>query len=149
MTRCSSMSLSSWQRLMPIQCRGTLGNWRVNMLIFKSIKHDPYRLRYGEILGKDLHSVEPGFLTYAVKDAIVTHRIYSRLVEIAKRLVEPFRTDMQPDAVARFGLLTETIQVRAAIALAAISRHGMHLDQQVVSTVRERLQLNSRPRLIT
>ena len=104
-------------------------------------KDDPYRLRYGEIIGKELASVDPGFLSYAVKDAIVTHRIYNRLAQLAKRLVEPFRTEMQPDAVTRFGLLTETIQVRAAIALAAISRHGMHLDQQVVANVRERLHV--------
>jgi DNA adenine methylase len=102
-------------------------------------KTDPYRLRYGEIIGKDLASVDPGFLSYAVKDAIATHRIYDRLVQIATNLVEPFRSNIQSDAISRFGLLTETVQVRAAIALAAISRHGVHLDQTTVSTVREQL----------
>jgi hypothetical protein len=80
-------------------------------------KADPYRLRYGEVIGQDLASVDPGFLSYAVKDAIATHRIYVRLVQIATALVGPFRSNIQSDAINQFGLLTETVQVRAAIAL--------------------------------
>jgi len=38
----------------------------------KISKDDPYRTRYGEIIGKDWETVEDGFFSYAVKDAIVT-----------------------------------------------------------------------------
>src|SRR5262249_60951483 len=36
------------------------------------------------------------------------------------------------DAIPRFGLLTESIQVKGAVALAAVSRAGMHLDLERV-----------------
>jgi DNA polymerase I-like protein with 3'-5' exonuclease and polymerase domains len=103
-------------------------------------KSDPFRLRYGEIIGKDWGSVDPGFFSYAIKDAIVTHRAHVRLEQEAKELVKPHLADILPDAVDRFGVLTETLQVRAAIALAVISRHGMHLDQETVSTVQHRIR---------
>ena len=37
-------------------------------------KDDPYRKRYGEIIGVDWADVEEGFFSYAIKDAIVTLR---------------------------------------------------------------------------
>jgi len=42
-------------------------------------KCDPYRLRYGEIIGQDLTNVEPGFLSYAITDAIATRLAWDKL----------------------------------------------------------------------
>jgi DNA polymerase I-like protein with 3'-5' exonuclease and polymerase domains len=98
-------------------------------------KDDPYRMRYGEILGQDWDRVERGFFEYGVKDAIVTRPAYLALRTQALALVEEFgrhSSDILPDAPERFGLLTEAIQVKKAIALAQITRNGMQVDQQCV-----------------
>ena len=96
-------------------------------------KEDPYRLRFGEIIGLNWDSVEPAFFEYAIKDTITTRLAYR---ELAARVQDcmaahgfPMRSDkfsIYPDAVSRFGPLSEAIQVEAAIALAQISRNGMH-----------------------
>jgi hypothetical protein len=94
-------------------------------------KDDPYRMRYGEIIGQDWNAVDPGFFDYAVKDAIVTRTIYPIIRKQASALVNAFgRADIRADARQKFGLLTETIQVKKAIALAQIMRNGMCLDQE-------------------
>ena len=41
-------------------------------------KEDPFRMRYGEIIGVDWAGVEDGFFEYAVKDVIVTLRAFGR-----------------------------------------------------------------------
>jgi hypothetical protein len=96
-------------------------------------KEDPFRMRYGEIIGADWSQVEDGFFDYAAKDAIVTHLAYRAIREQALALVEQFgrhSRDILPDALERFGLLTEALQVKKAIALAQITRNGMCLDRQ-------------------
>lgn len=98
-------------------------------------KKDPYRKRYGELLGQSWDQVEEGFFTYAIRDAIATYQIWPRLyaeaVQIQKRFL-PRPGDehyvIYPDAMALFGPLTERIQVQASIALLKISRNGMHVD---------------------
>jgi DNA polymerase I-like protein with 3'-5' exonuclease and polymerase domains len=93
-------------------------------------KEDPYRRRYGEIIGADWSAVEPGFFTYAVKDAIATRLAHAELRRRAAALaVRRAGSDAWPDAAERFGLLTETVQVRKAIALAAIERNGIGVDR--------------------
>jgi hypothetical protein len=94
-------------------------------------KDDPYRTRYGEIIGKDWSDVEEGYFAYAIKDPIVTFHAYRKMVLEAHRLQHEFsRTspDVRGDAIARFGVLSESVQVRGAVALAEVSRLGMHLD---------------------
>jgi DNA polymerase I-like protein with 3'-5' exonuclease and polymerase domains len=101
-------------------------------------KDDPYRMRYGEILGRDWSTVEQGFFQYGVKDAIVTRPAYLAMRKQALALVEAFGRhsgDVLPDARQKFGLLTEAIQVKKAIALAQITRTGMHVDLAWVGRV--------------
>jgi hypothetical protein len=101
-------------------------------------KEQPFRKRYGEILGADWTRVEDGFFAYAVKDAIVTRLAYRAIHEQALAMVEQFghdSNDILPDAQERFGLLTEAIQVKKAIALAQITRNGMRIDQEWLRTV--------------
>jgi hypothetical protein len=89
-------------------------------------KEDPYRLRYGEIVGKDWSAVEPGFFEYAVKDPVVTWHVYESLRE--KAIASARGAGITPATMAKYGVLSETIQVKGAIALAQVSRNGMHLD---------------------
>jgi hypothetical protein len=105
-------------------------------------KDDPYRKRYGEIIGKDWVEVEDGFFTYAVKDAIVTKAAYTQMRRQALALAEEFGRhckDILPDARQKFGLLTEAVQVKKAIALAQITRTGLVADLEWVR--REEVEL--------
>lgn len=111
-------------------------------------KHDPYRTRYGEIIGCDWRKVAPGFFRYAIKDPIATARAYGPMYKRALALVESMdvgeisgRFRLIPDALRRFGALTEHIQVGAAIALDAISRTGMCIDTQYLATTSKRYEL--------
>ena len=93
-------------------------------------KEDPYRLRFGELLDRDWSTVDRGFFEYAVADAIATWKVFQRLGELIAA---------EPANSQRFGLLTENIQVWAAVALADISRCGLHIDQQSLAELRNRL----------
>jgi hypothetical protein len=96
-------------------------------------KDDPFRMRYAEIIGVDWDTVEDGFFDYAIKDAIVSRVTYLAIRKHALALVEEFGRqsgDILPEARERFGLLTEGIQVKKAIALAQITRNGMWIDQE-------------------
>jgi DNA adenine methylase len=91
-------------------------------------KDDPFRLRYAELIGADWSAVDEGFFSYAVLDAIATHAVHARLREEAARLAIRHARDTWPDAGQRFGPLTETVQVKKAIALAAVERNGLRVD---------------------
>jgi hypothetical protein len=94
-------------------------------------KDDPYRLRYGEIIGQDWSVIDTGFFDYVIKDAIVTRAAYVEIRKQAEQLLADFHgatTEILPNAVAKFGLLTESVQVQKSIALAAIQRHGLGVD---------------------
>jgi hypothetical protein len=51
-------------------------------------KNDPYRRRYGEIVGKDWAEVERGFFEYAIKDPIVTLKAYTVMRPKAVKIME-------------------------------------------------------------
>lgn len=89
-------------------------------------KEDPYRLRYAEIIGQPWDQVERGFFDYAAGDPIATLRADSTLRPAAIALARSH--GIGDEVMARYGPLTEAIQVKAAIALAAISRNGIRLD---------------------
>ncbi|MEM7516945.1 MAG: hypothetical protein AAF368_08495 [Planctomycetota bacterium] len=102
-------------------------------------KDDPYRLRYAELLDRPWELADPGFFTYAIKDALVTRKLWDVLTAIAAKLIKPFESQISPGAKDRFGLLTESLQVKAAIALGAIERQGIALDQQQVASTKKQL----------
>ncbi len=101
-------------------------------------KEDPYRLRFGELIGANWQDVERGFFEYAIKDSICTLHAYREMRAQAIEVMESQgysskaqpTFEIYPDAPARFGLLSEAIQVEADIALSAISRNGLHTDPQ-------------------
>jgi DNA polymerase I-like protein with 3'-5' exonuclease and polymerase domains len=101
-------------------------------------KENPYRLRFGELIGRDWATVDPAFFQYALPDAIATALVYPVLRSKARQLMDDYgfnpkvdaKFDIDPAADQKFGLLTESIQVGASVALAEIERAGMHTDQQ-------------------
>jgi hypothetical protein len=95
-------------------------------------KEDPYRMRYGEIIGKRFADVqESGF--WSTPPATRTPRpgpgppLPPKALGVARR----FAHGVSPDGDGRlarwldFGVLTEQVQVKGAIALMAIERAGM------------------------
>jgi len=59
-------------------------------------KSDPYRLRYGELIGLAVTAwpdVEQGFWTYAACDPIATLKVAQRQFQIAQELIAPYRDD--------------------------------------------------------
>jgi DNA polymerase I-like protein with 3'-5' exonuclease and polymerase domains len=115
---------------------GTLASLYLGVVIDKD---DPFRLRYGEILDRPWALADPGFFRYAIKDAIATRKLWDVLTAIAADMVKPFKGQLLPEASRRYGLLTESLQVRGAIALAEIERNGIALDQVQVEATKTRL----------
>lgn len=101
-------------------------------------KDDPFRLRFGEIIGRAWNQVDPRFFEYAIKDPIATLIAYHEMSAKAHACMldhgfDRSRVDhfsIYPDAVQRFGLLSESIQVEGAIALSQITRNGLHTDRR-------------------
>src|SRR5262249_34143080 len=101
-------------------------------------KSAPYRSRFGELVGRtpgEWTGIDPGFFDYAIRDAVAVHRLYPALAYEAMRLMREFgfdpraeRYDIHPDAVERFGYLSEVIQVKASVALAYLFRNGVRID---------------------
>ena len=108
-------------------------------------KTDPYRKRYAEILGMPLDQVEGGFLDYAVKDAVATIHTYAGLAHAAQNLMERHGDLYDSTLAERYGWLTESIQVWAAIALDAITRNGIHVDRDRLSSIRADLEQRRGP----
>ena len=102
-------------------------------------KNDPYRQRYGEIIGQDWRTVDSGFFTYAACDPIATLLTYRQQVVVATGLVQRYSSYLWADAIQRFGLLTEQIQVKAAIALEQCGRTGMHVDLSAMANLERRI----------
>lgn len=104
-------------------------------------KADPYRVRYGELIGLSEAQIEAhpefkGFSEYAMKDVLALHPIYPKLYDRAvslmtaagwKRAAKTY--SIRPDALTRFGPLSEAVQVKGAIALAHVSRQPLCIDQ--------------------
>jgi DNA polymerase I-like protein with 3'-5' exonuclease and polymerase domains len=115
---------------------GTLAKAYLGVFIDKD---DPFRLRYAELLDRPWEQADPGFFSYAIKDAIVTRKLWEVLSAIAAKLIKPFRSQVSPGAERSFGLLTESLQVKAAIALGQIERQGIALDQKQVAATKAKL----------
>jgi DNA polymerase I-like protein with 3'-5' exonuclease and polymerase domains len=86
------------------------------------LEKDEFRLRFAETIGRSFAEIEPGFLRYAAADAIATMQLYRRLTAIAREIGDEHKL---PQA---HGLLTEALQVKAAISLDRIYRHGLRVD---------------------
>ena len=101
-------------------------------------KDDPRRQQFDSITDSPLEKVDPWFLQYAMQDAVAVVGIHRQQYAIAKKY-QPASRELLENARNRFGLLSETLQVRGAIALSQVTRHGMHLDPARIGPAREAL----------
>lgn len=85
-------------------------------------KDAQYREHYATLRGKPFDEIDdPGWFIYAAKDAYATIHLYSVLHGEAKRFVG--------NGATPYGMLSEQIQVKAAIALGSIVHNGVAVDQ--------------------
>lgn len=104
-------------------------------------KNDPYRMRFGELIGlsdEEILNGDQGFLEYAAADVEVLYQLYPQLVDRAGNLLlsygyhtspEHNHSDIRTASLSDYGLLTETLQVQASIVLAEMFRKGVNVDQ--------------------
>ena len=100
-------------------------------------KSDPFRTRYGQIIGKPWRVVPRGYFEYAIKDAAVTFEIYEELVRRVGRVLSQHNIPIE--TIRRYGFLAEKVQVKGAISLAAVERNGMQIDRSFLKQLREGL----------
>ena len=86
------------------------------------LEKDDYRLRFHELKDTAWSDVDVGFFQYAVKDAIATWFLFAALTDVANEICQ------KHGVTDEFGILTESIQVKAAIGLDRITRNGMSID---------------------
>jgi DNA polymerase I-like protein with 3'-5' exonuclease and polymerase domains len=95
---------------------------------------DTYRLRYAETIGADWNTLEPGWFEYPATDAAITYKLFQLLWEQAGNITQAAGVSTQ------YGMLTESIQVQAAICLANTHRLGLHVDTQRAGHLRQELE---------
>ena len=132
------------QKVYPVD----LGTLTTEYLGYAVDKENPYRLRFGELIGVsegDWVGVDLGFFEYAVTDAVVTRQLYPAMTQDAAKLMAASgfsaaadRYDIRPDAVEKFGYLSELIQVRAAVVLAEMYRRGVQVDLEAATDLESR-----------
>lgn len=107
-------------------------------------KDSPYRLRFGEWLGLSESEIDvlpesAAFMAYALGDVIATHGVYREQRKAAVAVMrragwspDPKQKtfEIRPDALQKFGPLSEYLQVKSAIVLAELSRTPLRIDQK-------------------
>lgn len=110
-------------------------------------KGNPVRLSYGQWLGQLPQEIEPIYLEYLAKDAVVTLEVFRQQWALLAQLlgdaagtwgyVSP--TWLQ-EQVNRWGWQTHHIQLKAAIVLGFIGANGLTVDLENRDELVERLQ---------
>jgi DNA polymerase I-like protein with 3'-5' exonuclease and polymerase domains len=78
------------------------------------------------------------FWRYAADDAHVTYLLDSHLTARAKNIQGGLPSTTTSVEQAQWGLLTEQIQVKAAISLMAVTRNGIRVDRDTATKIAER-----------
>lgn len=95
-------------------------------------KDAKYREHYATLRGKPFDEIDDhGWFIYAAKDAYATIHLYSVLYEEAGKFVG--------NGATPYGMLSEQIQVKAAIALGSLVRNGVAVDQAGAETLYQQL----------
>jgi hypothetical protein len=102
----------------------------------KDADGDEVRLSYAKWLHQPLNEITQPYLHYLALDVIATHRVYVRLRRALARVLRASRgtwgfvsNGWLREQVRKWGPQTHHIQLKAAVALDAISAPGLHIDE--------------------
>jgi hypothetical protein len=120
--------------------QGTLADACREYAIEEPDKSDPYRLRYGELIGLSkeeilAHPEAQGFLSYALFDSVVTWRLIKPMEEHARQIGKKHEKEFHKDHLRRFGLLSVGLQTRADVVTRYLSRQPLRIDSERLSIV--------------
>jgi hypothetical protein len=105
-------------------------------------KDSPYRKRFGEFLGMSSEEMETsrewmGFSAYATSDVRHLTELYSTMRDRAVGIMglsgwkpKATRYNIRPDAMEKFGPLSEQLQIKASIVLYLLSRRPVRVCQE-------------------
>jgi len=84
-------------------------------------------------LGEEWHKAQEvadfaPLLQAGARTAISTLAVHRRMCQLFPFVVGKEKENMYPDAVERFGMLTEFIQIKASLALFSMNRRGLRID---------------------
>lgn len=97
-------------------------------------KKDDKRMRFGELIGEDWTDPKwREWFDYAVLDTVATARAWRSLTGLVMQM--PHRPDC-----GKWGPFTETLQLRAAVALADTTRRGFAVDRGALAETKAKLQ---------
>jgi hypothetical protein len=116
----------------------TLAKRRCGM---KLDKDESIRLNFGQY-GDPNSTIPVEALRYAAADAEATYRVFCNQYKEAQLYANPSDCEfpIDPDATKKWGLLSESIQVKGAVALNWLSRFPIRTDLAAVRTLRDRLR---------
>ncbi len=127
---------------------GKLSDLAADYTTWSLDKDDMHRERFGELVGvpiEKLREADPGFFGYAILDVAATYHLYPALTKAALELMTDCgfgksseRYEIRPDAIQKFGYLSEVIQTKASIVLAHMFRRGVSTDLAGVRALAER-----------
>lgn len=104
-------------------------------------KADPHRMRYAELINSDWSRVrDTGFWEYAIRDAEATRQVWLGLIAQARKIAARTKLYVSPNAWSRWGPLTESLQVRGAIALFDAGRRGLLVDTDAAQALKQSLE---------
>lgn len=100
-------------------------------------KDQETRVSFGRLLEAGPEGITHREVTYALKDARVTFELWQKL-ELEARLLESEQSDrLYPkDVRSQFGLLTDVIQLKGAVALERVRMNGIGVNPERVAEIR-------------
>lgn len=105
-------------------------------------KDDTIRLGFGAY--EHAPALPPAFEKYAREDAEATLAVAKHLLRRAESLAQTkTRYPVFPDARERFGLLSENVQVKGAIALAWLEQFGICVDKSALAEKRAQFEIDA------
>ncbi len=109
------------------------------------------RTSYDQWLNRESEDIEPIYLEYLAKDAIVTQWVFTALQQRIQTVLSGnnhvwgfVSRDWLEEQNLRWGPLTHHIQLKAAIVLQDTTRNGLHMDQASRDEHRSKIEQLSR-----
>ncbi|HEY3964497.1 MAG TPA: DNA polymerase [Planctomycetaceae bacterium] len=108
---------------------------------------DTIRTSYGKWLGAATNDIEAAYLEYLARDVIATFGVYRTLRSLIQNTLDNSQavwgfvsSGWLKEQIRRWGLLTHNIQLKGSIVLDAVTRNGIRIDQNRVTSLNAELK---------